>query len=71
MMDEGPSARRSLQSQTVFALGQKQTFAPQKVMSAYPQKRTFQWDTRGKKPNDPVGGFRVPLFGKLFIRFCG
>ena len=25
-------------------------------------KRTFQWDTLGKKPNDPMGGFRVPLF---------
>jgi hypothetical protein len=67
-MDEGPPAQRSLQSQTVFALGQKQTFAPQKVMSAYPQKRTLQWDTRGKKPNDPLEGFRVPLFGKPLIR---
>ena len=67
-MDEGPPARRSLQSQTVFALGQKQTFAPQKVMSAYPQKRTLQWDTRGKKPNDPLEGFSVPLFCKPLIR---
>jgi hypothetical protein len=67
-MDEGPPARPSVQSQTVFALGQKQTFASQKVMSACPQKRTFQWDTRGRKPNDPVGGFRVPLFCKVLIR---
>ena len=27
-----------------------------------------QWDTRGKKPNDPVEGFSVPLFCKLLIR---
>ena len=28
----------------------------------YHRKRTYQWDTRGKKPNDPVERFRVPLF---------
>ena len=27
-----------------------------------------KWDTLGKKPNDPVEGFRVPLFGKRLIR---
>ena len=33
-----------------------------------PRKRTFQWDTLGRKPNYPVEGFRVPLFGKRLIR---
>jgi hypothetical protein len=41
----------------------KQTCALQKQMSA-----TGQWDTLGKKPNDPVEGFRAPLFGKRLIR---
>ena len=31
------------------------------------RKRTFRWDTLSKKPNDPVEGFKVPLFGKLLI----
>jgi hypothetical protein len=26
---------------------------------------TSRWDTRGKKPNEPVERFGVPLFGKL------
>ena len=34
-------------------------------------KQTFQWDSRGKKPNDPLEGFSVPLFGKPLIRLQG
>ena len=40
----------------------------QNGMSALPPIADIQWDTRGKKPNDPVEGFRVPLFCKLLIR---
>ena len=34
----------------------------------YPRKRTYQWDTRGKKPNDPAERFSVPLFCNVLIR---
>src|ERR1019366_8941797 len=38
-------------------------------LSAVVRKRTFWWDTRGKRRNDPVEGFGVPLFAKpLFLR---
>jgi hypothetical protein len=47
-----------------------QTIAGQNLsLSAIVRKRTFQWDTRGKRRNDPVEGFGVPLFAKpLFLR---
>ena len=51
------------------AFGGKADIAIDGNMSAYDPEQLFGWDTRGKKkPNEPVGGFGVPLFCKLLIR---
>jgi hypothetical protein len=48
--------------------GVKRTWRFDVAISAFASDRLFRWDTRGKKPNDPVEGFNVPLFCELLIR---